>query len=125
MSLFRDIQPKLHVLIATTAFSMGIDIPDIRQVYHWGASSDLEQYLQEIVRAGRDEKAAKAVLILNSKGYRYVKKPIKAYCENMDNCRHKELLSFFIVYEHTAAIKCTCCDIWSLSCTCKECKMSD
>ena len=124
MSLFRDIQPKLRVLIATTAFSMGIDIPDICQVYHWGASSDLEQYLQEIGRAGRDGKAAKAVLIINSKGYRYVKKPMKAYCENMDNCRHKELLSFFIVYEHTAAIKCTC-DIWSLSCTCKECKMSD
>ena len=123
MSLFRDTQSKLRVLIATTAFSMGIDIPDIHQVYHWGAPSDLEQYLQEIGRAGRDGKATQAILI-NSKGYRYVNKPMKAYCENKDNCRRKELLSFLIMYEHTEAIKCTC-DICLLSCTCKQCKKSD
>lgn len=71
MSMFRDTNSKLRVLIATTAFSMGIDIPDIRQVYHWGAPSDLEQYLQEIGRAGRDGKDSRALLI-NAKGYRHV-----------------------------------------------------
>ena len=100
---------------------MGIDIPDIRQVYHWGAPSDLEQYLQEIGRAGRDRKASRAVLI-NSKGYSHVSKPMKEYCENKDNCRRKELLSSFIMYQHTETVKCTCCDVCLLSCTCKECK---
>ena len=81
MSLFRNTQSTLCVLIATTAFSMGIDIPDIRRVYHWGAPSDLEQYLQEIGRAGRDGNIAQAILV-NSKGYRHVQKQMKTYCEN-------------------------------------------
>ena len=88
MSLFRNTQSTLRVLIATTAFSMGIDIPDIRQVYHWGAPSDLEQYLQEIGRAGRDGNTSKAVLI-NSKGNHHVQKQMKTYGEKKDNCRHK------------------------------------
>ena len=121
LSLFRDTQSKLRILIATTAFSMGIDIPDIRQVYHWGAPSDLEQYVQEIGRAGRDRKVSRAVLI-NNKGYSHVSKPMKEYCENKDNCRRKELLSPFIMYQHTETVKCTCCDVCLLSCTCKECK---
>lgn len=120
LSLFRNTRSKLRVVIATTAFSMGIDIPDIRQVYHWGVPSDLEQYLQEIGRAGRDRIASRAILI-NSKGYGNVSKPMKEYCENKDKCRRKELLSSFIMYEHTEAIKCTCCDICLLSCTCKKC----
>jgi len=120
LSLFRNTQSKLRVLIATTAFSMGIDIPDIRQIYHWGVPSDLEQYLQEIGRAGRDRKASKAVLI--NRGYCHVSKPMKEYCENKNKCRRNQLLSSFIMYEPTEAIKCTCCDICLMSCTCKECK---
>ena len=56
LSLFRNTNLLLRVLIATTAFSMGIDMPDIHQMYHWGAPGDVEQYLQEIGRAGRDGK---------------------------------------------------------------------
>jgi len=116
LSLFRNTQSKLRVLIATTAFSMGIDIPDIRQVYHWGVPSE---YLQEIGRAGRDRKVSQAVLI--NRGYCHVSKPMKEYCENKNKCRRKQLLSYFIMYEPTEAIKCTC-DICSMSCTYKECK---
>ena len=54
MSIFSKANSALRVLIATTAFSMGIDIPDIRQVFHFGVPCDTEQYLQEIGRAGRD-----------------------------------------------------------------------
>lgn len=67
MSLFRNTKSVLRVLIATTAFSMGIDMPDIHQIFHWGAPGDVEQYLQEIGRAGRDGKDSRAFLI-KSKG---------------------------------------------------------
>jgi len=45
MSLFSQKQTYLCMLIATTAFSIGVDIPDILQTIHWGASCDAEQYL--------------------------------------------------------------------------------
>ena len=54
---------NLHVVIATCAFSMGIDCRNIQQVIHWGALGDLEQYVQEIGRAGRDGSKSKAVLM--------------------------------------------------------------
>lgn len=46
----------IHLLIATKAFGMGMDIPNIHYVYHYKPSASLEDYLQEIGRAGRDRK---------------------------------------------------------------------
>ncbi len=42
----------LHVVIATVAFGMGIDCPDVREVIHWGVPEDAEMYVQESGRGG-------------------------------------------------------------------------
>ena len=60
---FCNLKSKLRVVIATTAFGMGIDCPDIRVVYHWGPPSCLEEYAQETGRAGRDGQSSKAILL--------------------------------------------------------------
>ena len=52
----------LRVVIATFAFGMGLYIPNIREVIPWGAPSDIESYMHETGRAGRDGKSATAVL---------------------------------------------------------------
>ncbi len=58
----RFMSGEVEVIVATNAFGMGVDKPDIRFVYHYDAPESLDSYYQEIGRAGRDgEKAAAAL----------------------------------------------------------------
>jgi len=63
LNFFVTCNGKLRVVIATTAFSMGIDYPDIRTVVHFGTSGMVEEYVQESGRAGRDGNPATASIL--------------------------------------------------------------
>lgn len=75
------------ILLATKAFGMGMDIPNIHHVYHYGPSGTLEDYLQEVGRAGRNERQ------LNDAGFSN-DNPIQTKCffEKDDFGRIKTLL---------------------------------
>ena len=54
---------QLRVVVGTVAFGMGIDCPDVRQIIHIGMPDNLEAYIQETGRSGRDGKLSLATLL--------------------------------------------------------------
>ncbi|CAN5363864.1 RecQ family ATP-dependent DNA helicase [soil metagenome] len=59
------INNQTRIIVATNAFGMGIDKPDVRVVVHLDLTNSLEAYYQEAGRAGRDEKKAYAVMLFH------------------------------------------------------------
>ena len=57
---------EVTVMVATTAFGMGIDKPDVRQVVHYDAPEHLEAWYQEVGRAGRDGLPSYALTLFNN-----------------------------------------------------------
>lgn len=63
LEIFPKPSSPIRCLIASAAFGMGVDIPDIELVIHWGASSSVLNYWLEVGRCARDGRSGKAVLI--------------------------------------------------------------
>ncbi len=85
---------EIRVIVATNAFGMGIDKPDVRVVIHVDLPDSPEAYFQEAGRAGRDGQKAYAVLLYNDHDERKLLKRIADTFPEKDYIR--------IVYEHLA-----------------------
>ena len=87
-------EDRTRVMVATNAFGMGIDKPDVRLVIHVDCPDSIEAYFQEAGRAGRDGKRSYAVLLYNGADKRKLEKRITDTFPSKDYIRQ--------VYEHLA-----------------------
>jgi len=103
------------VVVATVAFGMGIDKPDIRRIIHYGAPKTVEEYYQQVGRAGRDGAHAECIMICSDTDFvRYSDDfyvgaltpkaremvlastaSLRAYAADGSTCRHVQLLRYF------------------------------
>ena len=115
-------ETHLRMIVATSAFGLGVDCADVSRVIHWGPPSTLEELAQETGRAGRNGCPSEAILHYKKCG-KYVSKSMKTYEENTKICRRKALFqNFLFAGSSTEALTaCRCCDLCSPLCNCDSC----
>lgn len=69
----RFMEGSTRIMVATTAFGMGVDKPDIRLVVHWRPPLSLEEYIQQAGRAGRDGEEAYALLLFTQGDWSFLR----------------------------------------------------
>ena len=129
--LFDFLQGKRKIMIATSAFSMGIDVADIELVVHFNAPISMTDYIQQIGRAGRDGRKAHCVLLYDQNGdddaisNSFIKKAKKQSAKAAktikfklnqvhnfiysDNCMVNDMLEYQGQHERKTCKRCTIC----------------
>lgn len=112
---------NIRVLICTNSAGMGVNYAGLYDVIHYGPSQDLDTFVQQIGRAGRDGLPANQILIYNARQLRSICPELLCYIESNDECRRKTLVQMYINEpKFNIAYKHLCCDVCDSSCTCGE-----
>ena len=117
---YQDPNGITRVVLCSTSFSMGLDVKGVNTIIHYGPSSDLDDYILESGRAGRQpDDNAHAVIMrykrcLSSKN---ISKEMKTFIKTK-TCRRQVLLEPFIEKFKALQNGHDCCDICALTCSC-------
>lgn len=78
---------KIRIMVATNAFGMGIDKPDVRLVIHLSPPTEIETYFQEAGRAGRDGLPSKAIMLYTSRDIGKLKEKVSKHFPDKQHIR--------------------------------------
>ena len=111
----------IRVLFCSIAFGMGVNIKDAFLDLHLGPATDLDDYMQETGRIGRESKCLGRAILLKYKRCttsKNITMAMKNYVNNTTTCRRRMLLSHFGVDAPKQYVPHECCDICSHGCKC-------
>ena len=92
---FKEADSKLRVIVCTIAFGMGVEVPDVLQVIHWGRSSTVMGFWQEVGRAGRQGQRCIATCYPKSTARK--DKPTFDLIKDGNVCVRKTILATFVL----------------------------
>jgi superfamily II DNA helicase RecQ len=110
----------IRVTLCSTSFSMGMNLKGVQHVVHYGSADDLDNYLQETGRAGRDPDSQCEATLLKYKralGGKNISKDMKVFCTT-NKCRRVQLLGPFADDPKSRNPQHLCCDNCSALCRC-------
>ena len=115
-------QSHIRLLFATVAFGMGINVKALRTVVHYGTPHDIEEFVQESGRAGRDGKLSNSILVTYPGAGKFTRpnEAMKRFV-NCSTCRRKEIMSNFEDNTASSMAKHFCCDVCASECDCGQC----
>ena len=112
----------LRVVVASSAFGMGVNIPDISCAINWGLPPTLEDLVQQTGRAGRNGQPAEAILYAKN-SCKKISEAVQEYADNDTLCRRYLLFKDFLYTDNKKHISaCQCCDLCTPLCTCVHCR---
>ena len=110
----------IRVLIATIAFGMGIDCKNVNRILHFGPSKNIESYIQESGRAGRDGSYSECILLFNGLLSSHCSSDMKELLHDENSCRRDLLMKPFGFTPQAHMRKHMCCDTCTKKCNCDE-----
>lgn len=113
---FQDPKGIIRVLVCTIAFGMGVDCKSVHRTIHFGPSKNIEAFVQESGRAGRDGEQSVSYLLYHGLLLTHVDKDIKKYINSKD-CRRQCLLQEF-GHSSSTVTGHNCCDNCAKTCNC-------
>lgn len=100
---------------------MGVNYQGVHEIVHWGPPKDLDSFVQQLGRAGRDGMQSSEILIYNGRHLCKVDPDMKAYVINEKLCRREVLLEQYESKPNLENLKKhLCCDICANKCECNE-----
>ena len=116
---FVPMDGPVRVVVATTALGMGVNIPNVERVCHFGIPDTVEEYVQEIGRAGRDGRKSHGILYFKSYHLAHCDDSMKAFIRNPESKCRREMVAMHFKTKHAKVSPLhDCCDVCTEKCDC-------
>ncbi|XP_061171628.1 uncharacterized protein LOC133181101 [Saccostrea echinata] len=113
---------KIRILIATSAAGMGVNFKGVKYTINYGCPRDMDTFVQQYGRAGRDGGSAMSLLIYTKHDIKCIDDDMKLYVKNETICRRENILSSYKSKPAMDRDMHMCCDICDKKCHVKDCE---